>query len=108
MYLELLQSFNADAFMNSLKHLIARRGLPAKLFSDHGTNIVCSRKKVENCISTSRRISPQRYQVKIEPFSCVSYGWFMGDIDTYCSEYLVWCSYSQCPIYRRYLKYIVL
>ena len=33
-HLEMLHSLNADAFMNSLRHFIARRGLPAKIFSD--------------------------------------------------------------------------
>ena len=36
-HLEMLHSSNADAFMNSLRRFIARRGLPDKRFSDNGT-----------------------------------------------------------------------
>lgn len=37
-HLEVLESLDADAFLNALTRFIARRGPPAKLFSDMGTN----------------------------------------------------------------------
>ncbi|XP_057688209.1 uncharacterized protein LOC130913548 [Corythoichthys intestinalis] len=37
-HLDLLQSMDADAFLMALRRFIARRGVPAELWSDQGTN----------------------------------------------------------------------
>lgn len=37
-YLDLLRNMDADAYLMALRQLIARRGRPAELWSDRGTN----------------------------------------------------------------------
>ena len=35
-----------DSFVNGFRHFIARRGVPAKVYSDNGTNIVSGEKEM--------------------------------------------------------------
>lgn len=39
-HLEMLDSMDTDSFINAFRRFIARRGLPAKVYSDNGTNFV--------------------------------------------------------------------
>ena len=39
-HLELVSDLTTDAFLASLRRLIARRGKPSLIWSDHGTNFV--------------------------------------------------------------------
>ena len=47
-HLEKLNGLDADSFMNCLRRFIARRGLPAKMFSDNGTNLVYACKEAKS------------------------------------------------------------
>jgi len=39
-YLEIVSDMTTDAFLNALKRFISRRGKPANVYSDNGTNFV--------------------------------------------------------------------
>jgi hypothetical protein len=39
-HLEKLESLDTDAFLNGFRRFVSRRGSPAKVWSDRGTNIV--------------------------------------------------------------------
>ena len=47
-HLEKLNGLDTDSFMNCLRRFIARRGLPSKMFSDNGTNLVSGCKEARS------------------------------------------------------------
>lgn len=46
-HLELVSSLTSDAFIVMFKRFISRRGLPANMYSDNGTNIVGSNNEIK-------------------------------------------------------------
>ena len=55
--LEKLESLEADAFINALRRFVARRGLPEKMFSDNGTNIVCCYKEAKTFVEVTDTVT---------------------------------------------------
>ncbi|VDM41166.1 unnamed protein product [Toxocara canis] len=47
-HLEVAENLSAEAFINSLRRFIARRGVPKRLLSDNGSNFVLAEKKPRN------------------------------------------------------------
>ena len=45
-HIEKLNSLDMDSFVNGFRRFIARRGVPAKVYSDNGTNIVSGEKEM--------------------------------------------------------------
>lgn len=45
-HLDVVENLSTEAFLDSLRRFVGRRGVPAKLYSDNGTNFVGSRNKI--------------------------------------------------------------
>jgi len=48
-YLEVVSDLSTDAFLNAFKRFISRRGRPANVYSDNGTNFVGANRELEKC-----------------------------------------------------------
>ncbi|XP_051809278.1 uncharacterized protein LOC127535407 [Acanthochromis polyacanthus] len=59
-HLDLLTSIDSDAFLMALRRFIARRGTPAELFSDQGTNFIGGERELRE---TFRGMSPDLQQL---------------------------------------------
>lgn len=55
-HLEILTSMNADSFLMALRRFIARRGTPAELFSDQGTNFRGGEREIREALA---ELSPE-------------------------------------------------
>ena len=49
-HLEVLSSMETDSFINAFRRFIARRGVPAKLWSDNGTNFVGAKEEINKSL----------------------------------------------------------
>ena len=58
-HLDLLTNIDADSFLKALRRFIARRGTPAELFSDHGTNFRGGEKELQEAFAA---LSPELMQ----------------------------------------------
>ena len=47
-HVEKLNSLDADSFINAFRRFIARRGIPERVFSDNGTNLVAGEKELRH------------------------------------------------------------
>jgi len=48
-HLEVVSDLSTDAFLNAFKRFISRRGRPADMYSDNGTNFVGANRQLEKC-----------------------------------------------------------
>lgn len=46
-HLEVISDMSTDAFLNAFKRFISRRGKPADVFSDNGTNCIGANRELE-------------------------------------------------------------
>ncbi|XP_038106386.1 uncharacterized protein LOC119766077 [Culex quinquefasciatus] len=53
-HLELVTDLSTDRFIQALRRFIGRRGLPAEIFSDNGTNFVGARNQLQNLFELLR------------------------------------------------------
>lgn len=56
-HLEVVSDMTTDAFLNALKRFISRRGRPANVYSDNGTNFTGANRELENAESSFLRSS---------------------------------------------------
>lgn len=47
-HLEIVSDMTTDAFLNAFKRFIGRRGKPANMFSDNGTNFIGANRELED------------------------------------------------------------
>lgn len=79
MHLVLLTSIDTDAFLMSLRRFIARRGTPAELFSDQGTNFKGGERELcETFVGMSnelqRLLAPQKISFRFNPPAAPHFG----------------------------------
>ena len=67
-HIEVVQSMDTDSFVNSMRRLVARRGLPEMIRSDNGTNFVGGNKELSQAISqwNQRQIHESLFQKGIK------------------------------------------
>ncbi|XP_055715003.1 uncharacterized protein LOC129809212 [Phlebotomus papatasi] len=53
LHLELVSSLTTEAFIASLRRLVARRGIPSHIFSDNGTTFVGADRELKNLLTSS-------------------------------------------------------
>ena len=65
-HLEISHSLTADSFLNSLRRFIARRGKPAEIFSDNGTNFVGANRVLRESLQTLDQTRVTEYCTNLE------------------------------------------
>ena len=65
-HLEKLCYMNTDSFINALRRFISRRGSPAKIYSDNGTNFVGAKVELEKNLQEVDELLVQRFCLKMK------------------------------------------
>ncbi len=78
-HLDLLNSMNSDSFLMALRRFIARRGTPAELWSDQGTNFKGGERELREAFAEmapelQKQLSPQRIQFQFNPPAAPHFG----------------------------------
>lgn len=78
-HLDLLTAIDTDAFLMSLRRFIARRGTPAELFSDQGTNFKGGERELrETFVEMSKELqhllAPQKISFRFNPPAAPHFG----------------------------------
>ena len=60
-HLELADSLDTDYFIMALRNFIGRRGQPAEMYSDNGTNFVGAYHELKQCLAELNQDAVQRY-----------------------------------------------
>ena len=83
-HIEVVDSLDADSFINSMRRFIARRGKPEQMRSDNGRNFCTRREGAPRCYqrlepgSDHRIPSPTKHSVDFQPPCRLSPQWHMG------------------------------
>ena len=59
-HIEVAESLDASAFINALRRFIARRGKPAKIQSDNGSNFVAGNRELKQALDTWNKVAEER------------------------------------------------
>ena len=78
-HLEVLSSIDLDSFLMALRRFIARRGKPAELYSDQGTNFRGGEKELKEAFTNlgpdlQRQMSPQKISFHFNPPAAPHFG----------------------------------
>lgn len=78
-HLDILHSMDADSFLMSLRRFIARRGTPAELYSDQGTNFKAGEKELRESFNSmssdlQRLLSKQKIDFHFNPPAAPHFG----------------------------------
>lgn len=71
-HLDVLNTIDADAFLMALRRFVARRGTPAELFSDQGTNFRGGERELHETFlkiapELQQLLAPQRISIRFNP-----------------------------------------
>ena len=69
-HLELVSSLTSEGFISCLRRFISRRGYPALMWSDHGTNFIGSNREIKELID---ELKTQRTQTVISEFRSLNH-----------------------------------
>ncbi|XP_077396826.1 uncharacterized protein LOC144033019 [Festucalex cinctus] len=78
-HLDLLRSIDSDAFLMALRRFIARRGTPAELWSDHGTNFKGGERELQEAFASmgpalQSQLAQQKIQFNYNPPAAPHFG----------------------------------
>ncbi len=78
-HLDLLTSIDADSFLMALRRFIARRGTPAELYSDQGTNFKAGAKELREAFAAmspdlQSLLAPYRINFRFNPPAAPHFG----------------------------------
>ena len=59
-HLELASSLETDAFLNALRRMVARRGLPKLMLSDNGSDYVGAAREIKELVHRMDQVKIQR------------------------------------------------
>ena len=65
-HLEVLDTMDADSFLNGFRRFVARRGCPSKVWSDNGTNIIGGRTELIKALREVEKSAIHQYSVQHE------------------------------------------
>ncbi|XP_071943813.1 uncharacterized protein [Antedon mediterranea] len=87
-HLEVSHSLDTDSFINALQRFITRRGEPAEIRSDNGTNLVGAQLQLKQALKgwNQHKIGDFLQQKEIEWIfntPTASYGWSLGEANSY-------------------------
>ena len=88
-HLELYQDQSADEFINTLKRLFSRRGQPARIVSDNGTNFAAAEKELNRHFDADVKRQPPDW-MNLQPCLCSSFWGYLGTTQK-ISQRLVLC-----------------
>ncbi|XP_053369684.1 uncharacterized protein LOC128543319 [Clarias gariepinus] len=79
LHLDLLESLDTDAFLMALRRFIARRGKPAELYSDNGTNFVGANREIREAYEgmtpqLKEKLAEQKTSFRFIPPSAPHFG----------------------------------
>ncbi|GBN23463.1 hypothetical protein AVEN_224300-1 [Araneus ventricosus] len=57
-YIEIVGDLTSEAFIEALKRFIGRRGKPAEIYSDCGTNFIAADKELKRIVASLRKDEP--------------------------------------------------
>lgn len=78
-HLDVLTSIDTDAFLLALRRFIARRGTPAELYSDQGTNFKGGERELSEAFAATSTdlqllLAPQKVQFRLNPPTAPHFG----------------------------------